>query len=62
MGDHANFSCSDPDLSHEFVTKKVWRIKVGDPRHQPSITAIAVILALCVVIGVPWNAIVLVSS
>ena len=60
MADHTpNFSCSDPNLSHMFVTDEVWMIEVNGPAHQPSITAIAVILSLYVLIGVPWNAIVL---
>ena len=60
MADHfPNFSCSDPELSQEYFTEPVWKIRVESSSHQPSITALAVIQVLYIVIGVPWNAIVI---
>jgi len=47
MADHApNFSCSDPDLSREFVADRVWQVEATSMAHEQSITAIAVIQVL----------------
>ncbi len=63
MADHApNFSCSDPNLSREFVTDRIWQVQATSIAHEQSITAIAAIQILYVLIGVPWNATVLIVT
>ena len=54
-----NFSCSDPELSHEFTTDEVWRVASTGVVHISSIRAIAVFLILYMLIGIPWNGIIL---
>lgn len=54
-----NFSCSDPSLSHSNLTAEVWMIKSEGPAHERAILAGAVFQILFVVVGVPWNAVVL---
>ncbi len=54
-----NFSCSDPDLRQSSIEDGLWRIEEKGSSHRPSIIALGVIQVLYVLIGLPWNAIVL---
>ena len=56
-----NFSCSDPDLNRNNISEDVWMIQSEGTLHENTITAIAVVLCIFVLIGLPWNFIVAAS-
>jgi len=56
-----NFSCTGSDVSRVNVTEKVWMIQSEGSLHESSITAIAVLQLLYVLVGVPWNLIVAIT-
>jgi len=54
----SNFSCLDESLSKDFVTEEVWSLDLENPATTGAL-ATSVILVSFMVLGVPWNAIVL---
>jgi len=50
-----NFSCADPEVNRVNVTEHLWRIRSEGSHHESSITAIAAVQLLYVVVGLPWN-------
>ena len=55
-----NFSCSSPDLSRDSVTDIVWRLASEGPSHEHGIVAMATVLIVFLLIGIPWNTIVII--
>ena len=56
-----NFTCSDAELSHTNITAEVWRIRSEGSLHENSILVVAIFQIVFVVLGTPWNAVVLAS-
>ena len=56
-----NFSCSDPELSRVNVSEHLWMIKSEGIQHESSITAMAAVQLLYVLVGLPWNSVVAVT-
>jgi len=53
-----NFSCSDPRLSHDNVTDEVWTLNSSGNVHDNSVIAVASLQILYLLIGIPWNTVV----
>lgn len=58
---NSNFSCYNPDLSESFVTDQAWRLIPGSQHHTNTTIAVGIAQILFIVIGAPWNLIVLLS-
>ena len=56
-----NFSCSDPELSRVNVSEHLWMIKSEGIQHESSITAMAAVQLLYVLVELPWNSVVAVT-
>ena len=53
-----NFSCSDPRLSRDNVTEEAWTINSSGKYHDNSVIAVAALQVLYLLIGIPWNTVV----
>ena len=56
-----NFSCADPGVDRVNVTERLWMIQSEGRLHESSITAIAALQLVYVLVGVPWNFIVAIT-
>ena len=56
-----NFSCAGSGLSRVNVSEYLWMIKSEGAQHEFSITAIAAVQLLYVLVGLPWNSVVAVT-
>ena len=53
------FTCSAPDLSRTSVNESVWTLEAEDRAHLDSVRSIAAFQIIYVVLGVPWNLVVI---
>ena len=56
-----NFSCADSGLSRVNVSEYLWMIKSEGAQHESSITALAAVQLLYVLVGLPWNSVVAIT-
>ena len=49
------FTCSSPDLSRDSVNESVWMLCPEDDAHLNSVRVIAVFQIIYLVVGIPWN-------
>ena len=55
-----NFSCSDPNLSRDFSTEEVWMLASHGHFHENSVIVMTIILIIFLLVGIPWNIMVII--
>ena len=54
-----NFTCSALDLSRDSATEEVWTLQTEDRAHLDSVRSIAAFQIIYLVVGIPWNLLVI---
>jgi len=54
-----DFTCSSPDLSRDTVNESVWTLHPEDDAHLDSVKTIAAFQIIYLIVGIPWNLLVI---